>query len=367
MNLVRFKAAKALLESMTYKKVPLYVQIQVTPLCNHSCEFCGVIHSFDKRTNLSIEDFRVMRDNLVAMDVGVVVLTGGEPLLRKDIYPIIKLFSDKSIEVRLQTNGSLLTRETVERLNKVKLSGLTISLDSLHQRKMEKLTRTRDFRNTIEAISNAARYGNFNVVALNTVINKSNLHEIEDIVRFGTEMNVFTSLIPIHNENKIFSNIKVQDESNFFSTDKDFAELKVVLDRLRKMKSDGYLIINSRKHLAGIYDFMRYKRYDWRCDSPGLYFSVRPDGTFAPCTEYSTRYRFNDRHFIEIYKSKRFRADMAKIVNACNGCFYPCWCEVSFLVRNPFIVAERFFQLVKHRKNRNINYQAIVDKYVKFD
>ncbi len=365
MKLVRLMTMKSLLKSITYKKVPVYVQIQVTPLCNQSCKFCGVIHSFSEKDYLSLNDFRTMRDNLYTMGVGVVVLTGGEPLLRKDIYSIIKLFSDKGIEVRLQTNGSLLTKEIVEKLNEAKLSGITISLNSLHEKKMHKITRTRNFRKIINGIINAAQYGNFNVVALNVVINKSNLHEIEDIVRFASEMNFFTSLIPIHHENKIFSNSDVQDKSNFFQTEEDFSQLKLVVDRLKKMKSEGYLMINSKKHMAGMFDFMRNKTYNWRCYSPDLYFSVRPDGTFAPCIEYATKYKFNDKNFPEIYKSKKFRKDVAKIVDTCNGCYYPCWSEISFFTDNPFILIERVLDLVK--KKKNIKYQEIVSKYVKFD
>jgi molybdenum cofactor biosynthesis enzyme MoaA len=193
----RLFTVKAILKSIFYKKVPIYVHIQTTPFCNHACEFCGVIHSFDKQKALSIDDFVVMRDNLYQMGVGLVVLTGGEPMIRKDIFDIVRLFSEKGIEVRLQTNGSLLTRDVIERFNTAGLAGLTISLDSLHEHKMRKMTRADTFRQIIDGIVNSVKYGKFNIVAINAVINKTNLDEPEDIVRFvdfGWDM--FDCVIP---------------------------------------------------------------------------------------------------------------------------------------------------------------------------
>ena len=298
------------------------------------------------------------------LEVGMVILTGGEPMLRKDIYDIVKLFSEKNIDVRIQTNGTLLTKEKILKLNEAKLSGITISLDTLYETNMNQITGSKTFKKIIEGIVNTKKYSKFEAVSLNTVITKNNLFELPSIVKFVTDLNMFVSLIPLHHKkHTLFSKDSSQDHSNFLCK-KDLKNLKRIMDKLIVMRKHKYNIINSDEHLKGIFNFIKTGNYHWNCDSPSLYFTMRPDGTFCPCLEYKTKYKMNSLDFVKIYKSQKFKSEIKKIVDSCNGCFYLCWLETSALVKHPLRFVGRALQLYKTNTNKNIDYKSIVKKYV---
>ena len=107
------------------------LRISVTDRCNFRCRYCmprerfGSDHTFlPKSEILSYEE--INRFVLACKPLGLqkVRITGGEPLLRKDIHKLVKMISGLGIETALTTNGSLLSGQ----LSKLARSGLDLSL-----------------------------------------------------------------------------------------------------------------------------------------------------------------------------------------------------------------------------------------------
>ncbi|HEY6960251.1 MAG TPA: GTP 3',8-cyclase MoaA [Gaiellaceae bacterium] len=113
------------------------LRISVTDRCNFRCVYCmpkevyGRDHAFlDRRELLTFEEIaRVAR---VFVDGGVrkIRITGGEPLVRRELERLIALLAELEVDLTLTTNGSLLTR-MAQTLAEAGLSRVTVSLDSL--------------------------------------------------------------------------------------------------------------------------------------------------------------------------------------------------------------------------------------------
>jgi cyclic pyranopterin phosphate synthase len=116
------------------------LRISVTDRCNFRCTYCmpkevfGRDFAFLQRDELlTFEEIARLARHFVAMGVRKVRLTGGEPLLRRDLERLIAQLAaiDGLDDIALTTNGSLLTREKARALKAAGLERITVSLDSL--------------------------------------------------------------------------------------------------------------------------------------------------------------------------------------------------------------------------------------------
>jgi cyclic pyranopterin phosphate synthase len=113
------------------------LRISVTDRCNFRCVYCmpkevyGRDHRFlDRRELLSFEEIARVARTFVATGVKKIRLTGGEPLVRRDLERLIELLAALDVELTLTTNGSLLPAKAGA-LAAAGLNRITVSLDSL--------------------------------------------------------------------------------------------------------------------------------------------------------------------------------------------------------------------------------------------
>lgn len=157
------------------------LRISVTDRCNFRCVYCmpkhvfGSNYPFLKRSQLlSYEEIERIASIFVAHGVRKLRLTGGEPLVRKDIERLIlKLSTIEGVQdISLTTNGSLLTVNKVEKLLKAGLRRITVSLDSLDGETFKSMNGV-DFapEPILAAIDNAAKAG-LKPVKVNMVVKR---------------------------------------------------------------------------------------------------------------------------------------------------------------------------------------------------
>lgn len=112
-------------------EAPLYVDFLLTPVCNYKCSFCSAskINNIDAIKTLSLD---VIRDTLIELDrmeVLRVSFEGGEPFLRDDIFDILAIADECDFEYYINTNGSLLSDDIIDKLSKTRISTLCLSID----------------------------------------------------------------------------------------------------------------------------------------------------------------------------------------------------------------------------------------------
>ncbi len=112
---------------------PEHVYFSLTNRCNLRCKMCG-IPSANARAEeeLSTEQCKKIIDQIAGLKVDHIIFSGGEPILRKDIFSLIEHAASKKIgQIDLISNGLLIDEETARRLTQSGLSHITLSIDGL--------------------------------------------------------------------------------------------------------------------------------------------------------------------------------------------------------------------------------------------
>ncbi|OUV03951.1 MAG: GTP 3',8-cyclase MoaA [Betaproteobacteria bacterium TMED82] len=159
------------------------LRISLTDRCNFRCTYCmpkkvfNSSYKFLRPTDLlTFEEIHLIAKTLVKMGVKKIRLTGGEPLMRKNIGVLISMLKQLScndnspVEVSLTTNGVIL-KEKVSDLLSVGLDRITVSLDSIDKAIFQQMSDTKHSPETVlDAIEEARRIGM--EVKINTVVKK---------------------------------------------------------------------------------------------------------------------------------------------------------------------------------------------------
>ncbi len=166
-----------------FKRKINYLRISVTDRCNLRCRYCMAeegISLISHEEILSYEELLRIARVFAKEGISKIRLTGGEPLVRKEITDFIsRLFQIEGIEdLSLTTNGILL-KELAQDLKRVGLKRVNISLDSLRRERFYQITRKDEYERVWEGIEEALRAG-FSPVKINMVAIKGlNDDEIE--------------------------------------------------------------------------------------------------------------------------------------------------------------------------------------------
>lgn len=174
----------------TFGRVHNNLRISVTDRCNLRCVYCMPedVTFLDKGELLSFEE--IARFVRVAAPLGVnkLRLTGGEPLLRKDLYRLAEMLRDIPgiDDIGLTTNGLLLAQQA-EALFKSGVHRINLSLDTLDPQRFEQLSRRTGLDLVLRAIDRAQKAG-FQRIKINAVIIRGiNDMDVVPLARFGRE------------------------------------------------------------------------------------------------------------------------------------------------------------------------------------
>ncbi|HEG0588670.1 TPA: GTP 3',8-cyclase MoaA [Campylobacter coli] len=170
-----------------------YLRISVTQRCNFRCLYCMPKIPFNhqpKENLLSFEELFLFVK--VAIDEGIekIRITGGEPLLRKDLSVFIKMINDykKDLDLAITTNGFLL-KDFAKDLKDAGLKRLNISLDTLESKKAKILAQKDVLDSVLAGIDEALNVGL--KVKLNTVVLKGlNDDELISLLEFAKSKNI---------------------------------------------------------------------------------------------------------------------------------------------------------------------------------
>ncbi|CAN5271042.1 GTP 3',8-cyclase MoaA [soil metagenome] len=173
------------------------LRVSLTDRCNFRCFYClpnGEPPLARKETILTFEEIIEICEIFVSLGIEKIRLTGGEPLLRKDVELLVEKLALLKVQSKhpqlkdlaLTTNGFSL-KERAEKLKNAGLDRVTISLDSLKRENFQKITGVDKLAEVLEAIE-AAKCANLEPIRLNAVIVRSrNEDEIVDLARFARE------------------------------------------------------------------------------------------------------------------------------------------------------------------------------------
>ena len=173
---------------------PYVISWNLTYRCNLACEHCYLdaggtpqvkTENFADRSELGTEDcFRVIDEIAAFAPECLTILTGGEPLLRRDILEIVRRAAERELWVVVGTNGVRITENVARRLAEAGARGLSLSLDALDPDRHDHFRRVRGaWQNTVEGAEILHRTGLPFIVQ--TTAGSHNLGELEAIADFA--------------------------------------------------------------------------------------------------------------------------------------------------------------------------------------
>lgn len=181
-----------------------YIRISITDRCNLRCVYCmpeeGITLTEHEKL-LTYEEIIRLCKNFAKVGISKVKITGGEPLVRKDLHKLIKSIKDiEGIDnVTLTTNGILL-EDQIDSLVKAGLDAVNISIDTLDPKKFKKITRIGDLNKVLRAIDKCLTYENLKVKLNCVPIKGESEEEILSLVNLAKDKNLsvrFIELMPI--------------------------------------------------------------------------------------------------------------------------------------------------------------------------
>lgn len=190
--------------------------------------------SKSKTLEIAPYEENLLISNLASSGYSRFFVGGGEPLVRPDIFDLLHTMKKKKLEVRLETNGSLITDSLAKKMCNLNIDSLSLTLDSLNA-EYHSFVRG-PLKPTIKGLDNLLKAG-FTKIHINTTISKKNFREIPKIISFLRRKGIDSvSLQPIyiprnHNLFSILSlrTLSPQDRKEFF----------LLLDWHGKIKGDS--------------------------------------------------------------------------------------------------------------------------------
>jgi MoaA/NifB/PqqE/SkfB family radical SAM enzyme len=232
-----------------------------------------------------------------------VQLSGGEPLLRKDIEEIVRAVKEPSglPYTILVTNGRLLTEEKYLTLRKLGVNQFSISLDFPDERHDDFRRSPGLYAHLAGLVPKLARHGHGDVV-LNTAITRGNLPTLRATYERAKEWGVAISY-------SAYTPLRTGDAGHYISAPEELELLRRTMQELLELKAKNGQIANSPWTLLGTYDFF-LKGSIPGCQAGRRFLVVNPDGSLRPCSMFDLTYASRE----EI---------MEKFVatNTCGGCY----------------------------------------------
>lgn len=195
-------------------------------------------------------------------------------------------------------------------LKKAGLRDISLSLDTLDEKKYTFITGKNVFKEVLDSIALVKEILKNGAWLINCVVSRLNFRELPQILRFAEQNHFLVSLVPIENPKGRFSFSK-----------QDYDEIDSIFENLLKNRQN---IFNSENFLRLLKEYLKGNFKNFPCYAGKLYFSINPEGQFNICHKYRIEYKPSNIDF------KNY------LIENCSGCLRPCWREVDFVFKNSF-------------------------------
>jgi len=333
---------------MALKDEVIITNILLTRRCNLNCKYCRITRVYEgspyktiptKKDELKAEVwFEFMRQLKNAFHV----LYGGEPLLYDEIDKLIKLLNDEGIRYTIISNGFFASR-----LKEVPY-GFSMSCDGFQVEGDIK----RKTENAFTILPEMKKKGVKDVVAVFTM-NRYNYKDVFDVVKYFTSKRIVTEITLLDQPKNPFYDLADEwKDGSLENIPKE--EFDRVMDELKEMKKQGYLIHNNVEWFDQAKEYGRTDNY--YCERPWNALTIDADGRLRLCyrirglhVQKYTIFDFLDESKEEEIK-EAFRKDMKML---CRGCNWNCIMMAEFAYKNRDR-AEKIF--VEHELDRGLWY-----------
>ncbi len=311
-------------EKKQEKYVPLVLSWNVTRKCNLKCPHCYINADNKASINeLTTEEAKNLIDQICEVSKPLLVLSGGEPLLRQDIYELIRYGASKGLKMGLGSNGSLIDDTAAKKLKEAGIETVSISLDSHIPEQHDEFRGVKgSWEKAVNAIKALRKKGV--LVQVNTTLTQQNYDQIDDIMSLAEKLGVenfhLFFLVPTGRGVKIVDISPAKYEEMIKKT---FA--KVARHKLNVRPSCAPQFMRIAKEMG-----LNMSRWIRGCIAGLYYCRVYPNGDITPCPYLPIKLgNIRETPFKEIwFNSEMFKTlrDFNALKGKCGTCEYRASC-----------------------------------------
>lgn len=333
--------AKSYYEDGTFYKVnklsPVHVTIKPTLCCVANCLHCNPRNKrFDGKKILTIEDYNILFKKLYKMGTRSICISGGEPLLYKNIIQLVKIATKNKLKVSLNTNGYLLSKETFGELLNAGLLSLNVSIDSPFPEKHDNLRNlkglfNRTTSNIIECEKNVIPF----ILNIRMVLSKYNFRDIDKMIDMALNLKadvLSIDMIEADSQNKFF----LLNENEIL----EFRNIIIpkLIEKINSLDISDKLKKNNVKEINDIFNikfnatsnfengiYWPDERIKEKCDIPNTFMIIEGDGNVLPCNavEYNRDKivgNILETPIEQLWKSDKWENFRIEKMNFCREC-----------------------------------------------
>ena len=303
------------------KSIP-FVFLWVTNQCNLQCKMCDQWKVEGSNSQeLTTKEWHTVIDSAAKMNTLSISITGGEPLLRPDIFQIIGRINKNKISCHLCTNGSLLDNKIVEKLKESPPHSISISLDS-NEAEIHNEIRGKDcFNRVVNGIQLLKKHAPKIKIGINFLVNKKNFKNMDKMVLFAESLGVDRLNVQMIHTNLQHKNKSLESFKDLLFSKEDMPQLRLEIIKFREAISRTNLKTLSKTYIKGIPKVFNKNRGGFPCYAGYISCAIDPFGRVSPCEDIEGAESVRDRPLEHIWKSPSFQ-ELRKKVHSCTG---SCW------------------------------------------
>jgi MoaA/NifB/PqqE/SkfB family radical SAM enzyme len=302
---------------------PLTASLHATKRCNSRCQYCGIWKA--RPTNPSLEDLLLAVDELAAVGIKMISLTGGEPFMQPHLPQVVKRMYQHGLISSTMTNGTLLNPRHVVPLLEAGLTSLCVSLDTVDPATYERI-RGMPLAPVLKGLRYVAGirrdFPTLLVFSVSCVISRINVDQLAALVEFCGELGITIGFQPLH---KSFESEYNPEDFRF--SEEDLPNLETQIDNLLELGQLTHIINNDAAYLQGFPGYLVHRKLPpaTACTAGFTTIAIDADLNVKSCWPKRPVGNLRTERLADLWWSDRYneqRLSMLKL--ECPGCWLRC-------------------------------------------
>ncbi len=168
---------------------PQRISLNITRKCNLNCRHCFTDSGNTDKNELSTEELFKLVDQMRDAGSFFITIGGGEPLMRQDLFEIIKYARNNFIAVSLVTNGLLIDEKTAKNLGALNLNTITVSLDGL-EKNHDYIRGKGNFEKAVNGLKTLKKHCRTAKIATRVALNRLNIGEYGELIKIAENLSL---------------------------------------------------------------------------------------------------------------------------------------------------------------------------------
>ena len=302
---------------------------ELTLQCNERCFHCGSSCTAQRGDELAREEWLRIIDEVKAdFDITRMQLcvTGGEPLLNRDIFDIMGYAHEQDFKWGMTSNATLITPAVARRLADAGMGTISVSIDGLRETQDELRGLAGGYDRAMAGIQNLIDVGAFRNVQVTTVVNHGNIAQLDELFEIMDGLDIDSwrviNLEPIG---------RALLRPDLMLTREDYVRL---FDFIREKRQDGYPLEYGCSHYLGLEYEAGVREWYWLCNAGVYTASIMSNGDIAACLDIERRpetiqgnIRTDRLRDVWDNRFELFRHDLSDLNDECRSCEHARFCR----------------------------------------